>query len=68
MSRILNNARLAIDISRKSSCKYHHHGAVIVRQGRVIATGFNDEKGHAEVNAVRNMWRVLWGSTCREKQ
>ena len=67
MSRLLNNTRLAVDISRKSCAKYHHHGAVIFRQGQVIATGWNDEKGHAEVNAVRNMWRVLRGSTYREK-
>lgn len=67
MSQLLNHVRLAVTISRKSTCKYHHHGAVILRGNRVIATGWNNENGHAEVNAVENVYRVLQGSNCRKE-
>lgn len=63
MSNLSLFMKSAAEISRRSSCKYHHHGAVIIRNGRVIAEGINNEHGHAEVNAVRNVYRLLRGST-----
>lgn len=67
MSQLLNHVKLAVNVSRKSSCKYHHHGAIIVRGNRVVAQGYNDENGHAEVNAVRNLYWVLQGSNWRKE-
>ena len=50
--KISNLRQIAIEVSRTSYAKYHRHGALVIRNGRVISSGVNDEFNHAEVNAV----------------
>ena len=58
----LNTLKLvAQDTSRRSYSKYQQHGAVLVRNGKVISTGVNNERGHAEVNAILRLRRLLPG-------
>lgn len=63
---MLSFVDLAVEESRKSHA-IHQHGAVIIRNGRVVSTGFNNEKGHAEVNAIRNVYRLLRGSEGKDR-
>jgi len=51
---------IAVETASKSSC-YFKHGAVLIKNGQIIATGSNDSRLHAEVKAIQNMYRVLWG-------
>lgn len=62
MSNLLNMRQKAVEISRRSYAKYHHHGAIVFRNGKIISSGVNDENHHAEENAVRNVYRLLWRS------
>ena len=62
-NRMMNLKKLAQEASLQSTSKYHRHGAVVIRNGRAIATGYNNFKLHAEVNAVLTLRRVLWGQT-----
>lgn len=48
----------ALEVSRKSCCNFQH-GCLITRKGRVVASACNDEFGHAEYNAVQNVYRLL---------
>ncbi len=50
----------ALLLTNKSSMSFKH-GALILRKGRVVAQGFNTEKEHAEMNAIKNLQRVLCG-------
>ena len=57
----LENLKLrAVELSKKS-CNNFQHGCLIIRNGKVIASAFNDHNGHAEHNALRNVYRVLCG-------
>ena len=49
----------AVEIAKESPHTYHQHGALIVKNGRVISTGFNDAKYHAEHNALRHVYHLL---------
>lgn len=49
----------ALELCKQSCCNFQH-GCLIVRQGRIVASGFNDYKGHAELNAVKNLQRLLY--------
>ena len=51
---------IAIDAASKS-CGYYQHGALLIRNGNVISVGFNDSRHHAELSAIENGYRVLWG-------
>jgi len=51
----------ALEESKKSGYNFKH-GCVVVRNGKIIASGFNDHKGHAEHNALKSVYRVLCGS------
>lgn len=50
---------LAISAALQSSAKYHQHGSVLIRNGRVIATSCNDERGHAEYNLLKTVYCLL---------
>lgn len=53
----------AIEASLKSMNKYHKHGALLIRNGRIIASGCNKYSSHAEVSAInKGLQRVLPGS------
>jgi len=51
---------IAVETASKSP-SYYKHGALLVKNGQVIGTGSNDSRLHAEVRAIQNMYRVLWG-------
>ena len=38
--------KMAMLVSERSTCRRHHVGAVLVREGAVIATGFNQPIGN----------------------
>jgi pyrimidine deaminase RibD-like protein len=52
--------------SKKSPMAFKH-GALIIRQGRVIGSGFNDHHGHAELNAIGNVYRSLCDSRGKDR-
>lgn len=52
----------AVKVAEKSSCAFQH-GCLIIRNGKIVATGYNDEYNHAERNAVENLQRLLCCST-----
>ena len=56
----------AVDVASKSYHKYHKHGALLVRNGQIISSGFNDENRHAEHNAILAGYRLLCGSRQRK--
>ena len=60
-SRILQFKDAAVEVASESSYKFHKHGALLIRNGRIISCGFNDQKHHAEENAILNGYRVLRG-------
>ena len=60
-SRILQFKEAAIDVASRSGYKFHKHGALLIRNGKIISCGFNDQKHHAEENAILNGYRVLRG-------
>jgi pyrimidine deaminase RibD-like protein len=51
----------ALEMSRKSCCNFQH-GCLIVKQGRIVSSACNDENGHAEYNAIKNLQRLLYNS------
>lgn len=68
MSNLLSLRQVAIEVSRKSNAKYFRHGAILIRKGRVVSSGYNDETTHAEVNAIKNLERLLPGQTGRKER
>ena len=52
---------VAVEAASKSCNKYYKHGALLVRNGKVIASGWNDEYRHAEHNAILAGYRLLQG-------
>lgn len=60
-SRILQFKEAAVDVACQSDYKFHKHGALLIRNGKIISCGFNDKKRHAEENAILNGYRVLRG-------
>ena len=60
----LENLKLhALEESKKSAFNFKH-GCVIIRNGKIVATGFNDHRGHAENNALNQVYRLL----CRSRE
>ena len=58
----LENLKLhALEESKKSGFNFKH-GCVIIRNGKIVATGHNDHKGHAEHNALNQVYYVLRGT------
>lgn len=52
MCRINRHIGLATTIAENA--QYHYQlGAVIVKGGKILSTGFNNMKGHAEWHAIR---------------
>lgn len=47
-----------LNLSQKSYMHFKH-GAIIVRNGRPVAYGFNSDKHHAEHSAILNLSRLL---------
>lgn len=57
----LNNLILdALSLTSKS-CMNFKHAALIIRNGKVIASGFNSDLIHAELSAITSLQRVLQG-------
>jgi deoxycytidylate deaminase len=48
----------AVKISQQSCCHFKH-GALVIKKGRIISSGYNDENNHAEVNALLKIQRLL---------
>lgn len=50
----------AIEMSNKS---YGHfkHGCLIIRKGYIVASAWNNESGHAEMNAIKNLQKEQKG-------
>ena len=65
--RISNFKQAAVEVSRRSYAKYHQHGALLIRNGRIISSGVNDEFNHAEVNAIKKVYCLLPGLQGREE-
>ena len=57
-SRLHTLVSQALPLAQKSYIHYKH-AALIIRHGRIVARGFNTEKEHAEVCAIRNLRRSL---------
>ena len=49
----MNFLNYAIDISKTSPNSHHKHGALLVRNKIVVASGTNTSNYHAEINAIR---------------
>ena len=62
MMQFCNNA---IDMSMQSTYS-QQHGAILVKGNTIVATGFNDDRHHAEAKAIMQcVQRVL--QTCGSK-
>lgn len=49
---------IALETASKSN-RYYQHGALLIKNGRIISEGFNDFNLHAEVSALLNVYRIL---------
>lgn len=47
--------RIATRMAKKSDHEHFRHGAVVLKNGRVLATGYNKGVEHAEVNALKKV-------------
>ena len=65
--KIYNFKNDAVDAACKSCNKYHKHGALLIKGGKVIASGWNDEHNHAEKNAIISGYRLLFRYERKEK-
>jgi deoxycytidylate deaminase len=45
-----------LSLTQKSRHRQHHHAAQIRRGGSVVASGYNHETRHAEVDALLKLW------------
>lgn len=52
----MNALRIASKIAKRSTHNYAFHGAVVLRGGAIVATGYNHGWNHAEINALRSLW------------
>ncbi len=53
----------AIEMSKQSTHKMSHHGAVLVKGNQIIARGYNNHRHHAEAKAILQcVQRVLQNS------
>lgn len=48
--------RIARKIAKKSTHRRFTHAALVVKNGNILATGFNHDTRHAEVSAIRKVW------------
>ena len=55
----LNALKLEALRVSQNSCVNFQHGCLIVRNGRIVSSACNNEYGHAEYNAVKNLQRLL---------
>tara|TARA_R110001599_G_scaffold217355_1_gene415566 strand:+ start:2632 stop:2844 length:213 start_codon:yes stop_codon:yes gene_type:complete len=63
-SESLENLKLQALAESHKSYSAFQHGCVIVRNGKIVATGFNDENSHAEcraLNSLKKGYRLLRG-------
>ena len=42
----------AIEISKQSTHRMSHHGAVLVKGNQIIASGYNNHRYHAEAKVI----------------
>ena len=47
--------RIAQKLAAKSHHRQHHHGVIITRGSKIIATGYNHKHLHAEEDALRKV-------------
>lgn len=57
---MLRLLRLASSISDLSNHSLHHHAAIVVRHGKIVATSCNWNWRHAEVRALMRTSEALW--------
>jgi len=43
-------------IARRSDHRNYKHGAIVIRGGAIISSGYNHGLKHAEVHAVEKLW------------
>jgi deoxycytidylate deaminase len=48
--------RKLIKTARKSTHRSYHHGAIVIRGGAIISSGYNHGFIHAEVHAIKKLW------------
>lgn len=48
--------KTAFKFAQKSDHQQFKHAAIVLKGGAVLAFGFNHEKVHAEVNALKKLW------------
>ena len=53
---------IAVEMASKSA-GYYQHGALLIRNGNIVGKGFNTASCHAELSAIENTYRVLWGQS-----
>ena len=46
---------IAVKIASLSEC-YYKHGAVLIKNGNIICTGYNDFRKHAEIKAINKIY------------
>jgi len=47
---------LAAHLATRSTHRRHHHAAIVLRGGAIVATGYNHGSRHAEVCAIGKLW------------
>ena len=59
---------LAAHLATRSTHRQHHHAAIVLRGGAIVATGYNHGDRHAEAVAIGKLWPskrigcVVWSS------
>ena len=47
--------RIATRLAMKSDHQHFRHGAIVLKGGSIVATGYNKATEHAEVNALKKL-------------
>lgn len=50
------NLSMISRIAEKSNHHQHRHAVLVVRGGQIVATGYNHNEIHAEVNGLSKIW------------
>lgn len=53
--------REVLDVANTSFATYQKHGALLIRNGKVISSGVNNEENHAEKSAIMKIYRNVYG-------
>lgn len=50
-----------LDVANTGFAKYQKHGALLIRNGRVISSGVNNDNFHAEKSAIMKIYKNVYG-------